>query len=67
MSGAVSDELAAEDARARRRRKERHRKRRKPQIVVPSWRWWHLVAAVGVAAIGGAITIELLRGGGALP
>lgn len=47
------------------RRRERHRKRRKPQIVVPSWRWWHLLAAIGVAIIGLGITILLVRGNGA--
>ena len=46
----------------RRRRRSRHKKRRRPRIVVHTWHWWHLLAAIGVALFAGVISILILRG-----
>jgi hypothetical protein len=44
------------------RYRQRHRKRRRPQILVPSWRWWQLLLALVVALVAGGLTILLVRG-----
>jgi hypothetical protein len=57
-----SESPAAETGGRTARKRHRHRKRRTTEIVEPRWRWWQLLAALGVALLAGTITILLVRG-----
>jgi hypothetical protein len=48
------------DVTTNKRARHRHRKKHKPVIGSTSFRWWHVLAAIGLGGVGLLVAILLL-------